>query len=112
MKPDYASVKLPVLALFATRCSPPGDRADYACVGRATTPPHHEPRDAQERAAIKAFEDATGVYTNRWKASLRRVPAGVRIVNLAGANHYVFLSNGSDVLNEIRRFVAHLPKPR
>jgi pimeloyl-ACP methyl ester carboxylesterase len=108
VKPDYASVKLPVLAFFATRCSPPSDTADYACVGRASTPPHHEPRDAHERAAIKAFEDATDVYTNRWKTSLRRAPAGVRIVDLAGANHYVFLSHGSDVLNEVRRFIAHL----
>jgi pimeloyl-ACP methyl ester carboxylesterase len=106
-KRDYASVKLPVLAMFATRCSPPRDTAEYACVGRASTPPDLEPRDAQERAAIKAFEDATDVYINRWKASLRRAPAGVRIVDLSGANHYVFLSNGTDVLNEIRRFVAH-----
>jgi non-heme chloroperoxidase len=112
VKPDYASVKLPVLALFATRCSPPADTADYACVGRASTPPDQEPRDAQERAAIKAFEDATDAYTNRWKASLRRAPAGVRIVDLSGANHYVFLSNESDVVNEIRRFVAHVPTPR
>ncbi len=111
VKPDYASVKLPVLALFATRCSPPRDIADYACVGLARTPPDHEPWDAKERAAIKAFEDATDVYSSRWKASLRSAPAGARIVDLAGANHYVFLSNESDVLNEIRRFIALLPKP-
>jgi non-heme chloroperoxidase len=112
VKPDYASVKLPVLAMFTIRCSPPRDTTDYACVGRATTPPDLEPRDAQERAAIKAFEDATDVYTNRWKASLRRAPAGVRIVDLSGANHYLFLSNETEVLHEIRRFIAHLPKPR
>jgi pimeloyl-ACP methyl ester carboxylesterase len=112
VKPDYASVKLPVLALFATRCSPPSATAEYACLGPARTRPEHEPRDARERAAIKAFEDATDVYTNRWKANLRRAPAGVRIVDLAGANHYVFLSNEADVLSEIRRFVGRLPNPR
>jgi hypothetical protein len=111
VKPDYASVKLPVLAFFTARCSPPSDTGDYACAGRASTPPHHEPRDAQERAAIKAFEDATEVYTNRWKASLRRVPAGLRIVDLSGANHYVFLSNEPDVLAEIHRFVTRLRPP-
>lgn len=36
------------------------------------------------------------------------VPAA-RVVTIAGANHYIFLSNEDEVLREIRDFVAHVP---
>jgi hypothetical protein len=42
------------------------------------------------------------------KAIHDNVP-GARIVRLAGAHHYVFLSNEADVLREIRAFTASLP---
>ncbi len=105
-KRDYARVRVPMLVFFAAPCTP-GRDADDLCI-RHPKRPHYEPKDASERAAVEKFEAATAVYINRWKANLRRAPAGVRIVDIANGNHYLFLSNEADVLSEIRRFVATL----
>jgi hypothetical protein len=35
-----------------------------------------------------------------------------RVVELAGANHYVFFSNEEDVVREVRQFASSLPQPR
>jgi hypothetical protein len=45
------------------------------------------------------------------KTSIGRLRNGVpkaRVVELAGANHYVFLSNEPEMLREIRLFLADL----
>ncbi len=91
-KRDYSTIRAPLLAFF----SAPGGK------------PRYQAKDAQERAAIEAFDTATAAYGNRWKENMRRAAGGVRIVNLPGANHYVFLSNEADVLREMRTFVAGL----
>jgi hypothetical protein len=36
------------------------------------------------------------------------VPAA-HVLTLAGANHYIFLSNEDEVVRDIRDFVAHVP---
>jgi len=70
---------------------------------------HDIPKDLQERAAVEAFEAATMVYIKRYEKSLLTAVPGARIVELPGADHYVFLSNEADVLREINSFIAHLP---
>jgi hypothetical protein len=57
---------------------------------------------------MKAFGDATLVYVNRWNKNLLTAPGGVRLVDLPGADHYLFISNEEDVLSEMRAFLAHL----
>jgi non-heme chloroperoxidase len=91
-KREYSRIRVPVLAFFPA----------------AATKRRYEPKDAQERAAIENFDAATAAYVNRWRKNLQSAPGGVRIVDLPGANHYVFLSNESDVLRELRSFVVGL----
>jgi non-heme chloroperoxidase len=89
-KRDYSRIRVPVLAFFPS----------------ASATPRYQPKDAQERAAIEAFDAATEAYVNRYKKSIQSAPTKVRIVNLPGASHYVFLSNEADVLRELRAFLA------
>jgi non-heme chloroperoxidase len=91
-KLDYSKIRVPVLAFFPS----------------AGTESKYQPKNDEERAAIRAFDDATAVYVNRYKKSLQNAAAGVRIVDLPGAKHYVFLSNEAEVLHELRAFLAGL----
>ena len=92
LKRDYSQIRVPILAFFPSK----GEK------------PQYQPKDAQESAAVQAFDDATVAYVNRWKKNLQNAPGGVRIVNLPGANHYLFISNEADVLRELRTFMAGL----
>lgn len=91
-KRDYSKIRVPILAFFPS----------------AGATPRYLPKDAQERAALDEFDAATAPYVNRYKKSLQTAPGGVRIIDLPGANHYLFLSNEADVLREMRAFLAGL----
>jgi non-heme chloroperoxidase len=67
------------------------------------------PKDPGERAIVEAFEAATMVYIKRYEKSLLTAVPGARIVELPGANHYIFLSNEAEVIHEITLFIAGLP---
>jgi non-heme chloroperoxidase len=96
-KRDYSRIRVPVLSLFAV-------------FGSADDPLRQDlPKDPQQRAAVEAFESATMVYIKRYEKSLLTAVPGARIVELPGANHYVFLSNEAEVLREIALFIAGLP---
>ena len=90
-KRDYSKIRVPVLALFPVASGKP-----------------YQPKDGQERTAIAEFDAATDAFVNRWKKNLQSAPGGVRIDNVPGANHYMFLSNPDDVLRELRTFLAGL----
>jgi pimeloyl-ACP methyl ester carboxylesterase len=70
--------------------------------------PQYQPKDAQERAAMDAFDDATLAYVNRWDKKLLSAPGGVRLVVVPGADHCLFISNEEDVLRELRAFLRGL----
>jgi non-heme chloroperoxidase len=95
-KRDYSSIHVPVLSLFA--------------VFRPADDPLRQdmPKDPKQRAAVQAFEAATMVYIKRYENSLLTAVPGARIVELPGANHYIFLSNEAEVLREIALFIAGL----
>jgi non-heme chloroperoxidase len=90
---DYSRIRVPILALFSSLS------INY----------RYQPKDAQERTAIEAFDAATKVYADRNEKNLLKAKGSVRIVHLPQADHYLFLSNGADVLREIRTFLASLP---
>jgi pimeloyl-ACP methyl ester carboxylesterase len=90
----YSAIRAPALAIFAV----PHNRGAWAAAG--TGP------DAREKADELAAADLD-MTTRQANAFERGVP-GARVVRLAGAHHYVFLSNEADVLREIRSFVAGL----
>jgi len=91
-KRDYSNIRTPILALFA------GDDGE----------PAYRPKDDRERAAIERFNVSPEVYVNRYKRALQSPPGGVRIIDVAGARHYIFISNEDEVLREIRVFLASL----
>jgi hypothetical protein len=99
-KRNYSHIRVPVLSFFAL----PGPAKDPL----PQDPPRYEPKDDQERAAIEAFDAATMVYINRYKASLLSGVPGARIVDLPGARHYIFLTREADVLRELRTFLVSL----
>jgi pimeloyl-ACP methyl ester carboxylesterase len=92
LKRDYSRIRVPILALFPS----------------PSKKPRYEPKNAEERAAIEAYNKATMAYVRRWKNNLRKAPGGVRFIDLPGANHYIFLSNEADVVRELRAFLARL----
>jgi pimeloyl-ACP methyl ester carboxylesterase len=95
-KPDFSRVRVPVLALVTLPMPLEGQLKRYT------------PQNAEERASI---EHAYAVDLDFAKKTIADVRSGVpdaRIVELAGAHHYVFLSNEADVLREVRAFLAHV----
>jgi non-heme chloroperoxidase len=95
-KPDYAGIRVPVLAFFAEPRP-----LEYQIK-------FNKPKDAEERAAMEQVYAADMDYA---KTSIGRLRSGVpkaRVIELAGANHYVFLSNEPEMLREIRLFLADL----
>lgn len=89
---DYSRIRVPILAFFPAI----GDNPSY------------QPKNDQERAAIAAFNAATALYVKREKKRLETARGSVRIVDLAHAKHYIFLSNEAEVLREIRSYLAAL----
>jgi pimeloyl-ACP methyl ester carboxylesterase len=85
----YAELAVPVLAIYAN----PHDPGPYAF----NTP--------AERAAAEKLEAAT--IDAMAKAFQAGVPSA-RVVQIPHANHFVFISNESDVLREMRAFLAGL----
>jgi hypothetical protein len=92
-KPDYASIRVPALALYAVPRSV-----------QETVPPTVNVDDpvALERYAliVASRESSRTEFTTH-------VAKG-RVVNLQGAHHYIFLSNEADVLREMREFLSSL----
>jgi pimeloyl-ACP methyl ester carboxylesterase len=88
----YSAIRVPALAIFAS------PHAHGPWVDRAADP-------SRVRAALEQTEP---LVTLQAKAFEEGVPSA-RVVRLARANHYVFLSNEADVLRELRAFIAGLP---
>jgi pimeloyl-ACP methyl ester carboxylesterase len=95
-KPDYSRIRVPVLAFFALP-KPLEDQIQT-----------YRPHTAEERAVIEQVYAADVAYARRSIGQLRSGVPEARVVELAGANHYIFLSNEADVLSEIRPFLAGL----
>ncbi|MGA9623608.1 MAG: alpha/beta hydrolase [Bryobacteraceae bacterium] len=97
-KRDYSNIRAPILYLPA---APPraGGWSQYY---------RFQPRNAEQRRALQRIYDADRVYLNRYEQYMRAAKGKVRIVELRGADHYVFFTNEKEVLRELRKFVVHL----
>ena len=84
----YADIRVPILAIY-------GDPHDLGTF-----------KNADEREAAEAGDMAS--VEAQAKAFEVGVPS-VRVVRLPHANHYIFLSNEADVLQEMRTFISGLP---
>lgn len=96
VRPDYAHISVPMLVIFRTTSwddvleeSPPKD-------------------DAERTAMAQAFASGAAMLS-RWERDVRLAPAA-KIVELPGANLYMFISNEADVIRELRGFAASLPR--
>ena len=96
VKPDYARIRVPVLAIYQAQRPFEEVAADF------------DIRNEQERAALRQQYAATRALYTRWQHDLLAAVPTARIVELPGANLFMFLSNEADVLREIRAFAATL----
>jgi len=97
IKPDYSRVRTPVLALYQAQ----GPFEEVAS--------RYVIRTDRERAAVRQLYDATRALYSLWQRQLRAAVPTARIVDLPGANLFMFLTHEADVLREVRAFAATLP---
>jgi len=97
--PDYSRIRVPVLAFFSL---PKALEVQLRL---------HPPDNAEERSAIEQVYAADVDYVKRSIARLRAGVPDARVVELVGANHYIFLSNEPEVLGGIRAFLLRLTDP-
>lgn len=98
-KHDYSQIRSPVLAFVAydTLEGPPQEQARKYNV-----------TEAAERTIVDAVY---GLYIGMARIRIDRInraAGGARVVELWGADHFVFLSNETVVLRELRTFLATL----
>ena len=95
VKPEYARIRVPVLAIYRVKTI---DQAlkDF------------EPRTSEERSALFQRYVASRAMLEKWEGDLRAGVPGARIVELPGAELYMFLSNEADIIREIRAFALTL----
>jgi hypothetical protein len=96
VKPDFAHIRVPVLAIYKTE------------LPLEELVRERPPRNEQEQAALRQQYAADRAMLSRWERDLLAGVPTARIVELRGANLFVFLSNEADVLREVRAFVASL----
>ncbi len=98
VKPNYVGIRVPVLAMYQAQRPFEEVAAEY------------DIRNEPERAALRQQYTAIRTMYTRWQQDLLAAIPTARIVELPGANLFMFLSNEADVLREIRAFAATLPK--
>jgi len=97
-KRDYASVHVPVLAIVSL----PNSAAQI--ISR-----HYRFKQTDQRAPVEdAFEKVTA-YIRVDEKSVRQAGALVRVVELPGSDHYVYLATPDEVLSRIHMFIQGLP---
>jgi non-heme chloroperoxidase len=96
-KPDFARVRVPVLAVFLT--PEPFEEAvkEYVI------------ENDEQRATLRLRHEAGRIMATRWEKDLLAAVPSAKIVELPGASLFMFLSNEADVIRELRAFAASLP---
>jgi non-heme chloroperoxidase len=95
-KPDFARIKVPVLAFFRVPASLEEEIREY--------PPQNE----EERTALEQQHRFEMAVEESHVQDLKKGVPSARVVELANANSYIFLSNEADVLPELETFVKKL----
>lgn len=96
IKPDYTGIRVPVLAIYQAQLPFDAVAAEF------------DIRTDDERAALRQEYDATRAMYTRWQQALLAAVPTARIVELPGANLYMFLSHEADVVREIKAFATTL----
>jgi len=95
-KPNYASISVPVLA-FLVLPRPVEEQVK-----------RFGPQNDEERAALEQRYAVDVAIARRHERDLRSGVPTARVVELPGANFYVFLSSGTVLVREMRTFIAGL----
>jgi pimeloyl-ACP methyl ester carboxylesterase len=93
---DYSQIRVPVLAFVGYPPLPQKQISD-----------NHITEPAERTIVEAVFGTQVGLIRNRIKR-INSAARGARVVDLWGANHFVFLSNEADVLRELHAFLAAL----
>ena len=96
-KPEYQRIRVPVLAFFVTPANAKALTERYPMAS------------SDERAALEQKYSFDRAVVMRHIRDLKRGLPNARIVELPGGNFYVFLSNETELVKEIRSFAAGLP---
>jgi pimeloyl-ACP methyl ester carboxylesterase len=97
LKPDYARIRVPVVAIFRSTT-------------KAEAILEYPPRNAEERAAVDEAYAGSRAMLDKWEGDLRSGVPTAKIVELPGANLYMFLSNEADIIRELRAFGGSIGK--
>jgi pimeloyl-ACP methyl ester carboxylesterase len=95
-KPKYSNIHAPVLAILAAPLPLDEQFKKY------------KPRTAQEREAMEQQYAVEEAFTKRSVQDLEIADPNARIITLPGASTYIFLSNQTDTVREVRSFVDGL----
>ena len=95
-KPDWARVRVPVLAVFLT----PGPFEEEA--------KGYVIENGRQREALRLRLQAGRIMATKWERDLLAGVPDAKIVELPGASLFMFLSHEADVMREIRAFAASL----
>jgi non-heme chloroperoxidase len=87
----YWDIHVPILAIYAVPHTP------------------FDPAVSKDPAKLAAFEASDEASTGGQATAFQKGVPSAKVVRLAHANHYVFLSNEPDVLREMNAFLATLP---
>ncbi len=96
VKPDYASIRVPVVAIYRTTTM-------------AQALEQYPPKTEAERQAVDEGYKSSRAMLTKWQQDLLKGVPSAKIVELPGANLYMFLSNEADIIRELRAFDAALP---
>lgn len=95
-KRDYSHIQVPMLVFT------------WFPVSVAEQFKTYQPKNAEERAAIEEAYAVDASFTRRRMQNVLMANAPVRVVEMPGAPHHVFLSNEAEVLQELRAFTQGL----
>src|SRR5215813_11566245 len=95
-KPDYASIRVPALALAAYPKLLEEQLQEY------------ELRNDQDRQAVEDLYAADQKYLKQFISDFQSVQPAARVIKMIGASHHIFISNQADVLFEMRSFMSRL----
>jgi hypothetical protein len=95
---DYASIRVPALALYPKRTV------------NDVAPGCRTPADEAVRQACRELFDWTSRQLTRSQALVKTIGARTEIVELPGTSAFVFLSHEREVMQAIDRFMGALPR--
>jgi len=95
---DPAGIRVPVLAIYALRTS------------ASALPGCQRPEEPSVAQACNELYDWMTGQLARSKRLFEGLPAKVKIIDLPGANSFLFLSNGAEVAEAVKAFASELEK--